>query len=487
MFKFKALKLSTRILLLGIGSVLLTVVALTAVIILQSGQFNALAQVQVDQLIDADLTHIVEGVYNLIKTQDEAVQVQVNTSLNVARPLLNAQGAVTESPDHIAWTAVNQLTQEPISITLPKLLVGGVWLGKNTDPSVTTLVVDQIQNLVGSPATIFQRMNERGDMLRVATNVRGNDGQRAIGTYIPATSPDGTPSPVVAAILRGETYHGSAYVVNAWYNAAYEPIRDEAGQLIGMFFVGAKQANVDTVRQAILQTKVGKEGYVYVIGSQGDDQGRYIVSEKGQRDGENVWSTQDAEGNYVIQNVVNTAVKLGPGETARERYLWQNLGETTPRWKVAQLAYYEPWHWVIGANAEEDDFNGYRVALQDGQTKLVIVAGLAGLIVALLAGLIAVLLARSIARPIGNLATVATHIAGGDLTLSATVTGQDEIGTLARAFNAMTAQLRDLIGGLEQRVAARTAEVAQRSEELAHRGQQLEAINQQLKETSQHA
>jgi hypothetical protein len=54
MFKFKTLRLSTRILLLSIGSVLLTVVALTVAITLQSGQYNALAQVQVDQLIDAE-------------------------------------------------------------------------------------------------------------------------------------------------------------------------------------------------------------------------------------------------------------------------------------------------------------------------------------------------------------------------------------------------------------------------------------------------
>jgi GAF domain-containing protein/HAMP domain-containing protein len=459
MFKFKTLKFSTRILLLTLGSVLLTVVALTAAIIWQSGQFNVLAQVQVDKLIDADLSHIVEGVYNLIKTQDEAVQVQVNTSLEAARQLLNDTGDVTQATDRLEWTAVNQLTQESSSIELPKLLIGGVWLGKNIDPAVTTPVVDQIQNLVGGAVTIFQRMNARGDMLRVATNVRGNDGQRAIGTYIPAVNPDGTPNLIFTTVLRGETYHGSAYVVNAWYNSAYEPLRDEAGQVIGMLFVGAKQANVDTVRQAILQTKVGKDGYVYVIGSQGDDLGRYILSEKGQRDGENIWNTQDAEGRYVIQNVVNTALTLGPGQTARVRYLWQNLGDTTPRWKVAQVAYYEPWHWVIGANAVEDDFNDYRLALQAGQTSLVVVAGVAGVIVALLASLIAAWLARSIARPIGDLANVADLIAGGDLTLSASVTGQDEIGTLARAFNSMTGQLRNLITSLEDRVRASTEQL----------------------------
>ena len=57
------------------------------------------------------------------------------------------------------------------------------------------------------------------------------------------------------------------------------------------------------------------------------------------------------------------------------------------------------------------------------------------------------------------LSRTATQIAAGDLTLVARVERDDEIGSLARAFNSMTAQLRDLVDGLEQRVADRTREL----------------------------
>nr|MBP7689673.1 Cache 3/Cache 2 fusion domain-containing protein [Thermoflexales bacterium] len=247
--------------MLGIGGVLLTVIALTAAAITQGNQFNALAQNQVDQLVDADLTHIVDGVYKLVAAQDQAVQLQVNTNLNVARLVFNIVGNVSLGKDTIQWDAVNQYSQETTRVSLPKMLVGDTWLGQNTYPSINTLVVDQVQYLVGGTATIFQRMNDRGDMLRVATNVKTADGQRAIGSYIPAFRPDGSRDPVIEAVLHGETYRGSAYVVNAWYNAAYEPIRNETGLLIGMLFVGVQQENVASLRQAIRETTIGQTGY----------------------------------------------------------------------------------------------------------------------------------------------------------------------------------------------------------------------------------
>ncbi len=59
-------------------------------------------------------------------------------------------------------------------------------------------------------------------------------------------------------------------------------------------------------------------------------------------------------------------------------------------------------------------------------------------------------------RPIGTLTEVALSIADGNLGREAPVESDDEIGTLAQAFNSMTGQLRDMVNNLEQRVAERT-------------------------------
>lgn len=87
----------------------------------------------------------------------------------------------------------------------------------------------------------------------------------------------------------------------------------------------------------------------------------------------------------------------------------------------------------------------------------------ANLLVAAASLLVAValssLLVRGIVRPLAQLAETATQIAGGDLERVAPVERQDEIGILANAFNSMTAQLRELIAGLEKRVAERTRDL----------------------------
>ena len=54
-------------------------------------------------LIDADLDHIIQGVYNLVRTENEAVQLQVDYNLNIARHLLASAGDVHLSAER-PWT-----------------------------------------------------------------------------------------------------------------------------------------------------------------------------------------------------------------------------------------------------------------------------------------------------------------------------------------------------------------------------------------------
>jgi signal transduction histidine kinase len=85
---------------------------------------------------------------------------------------------------------------------------------------------------------------------------------------------------------------------------------------------------------------------------------------------------------------------------------------------------------------------------------------------------------RSIADPIVDLANTATEISRGALDRTANVDRKDEIGALARAFNSMTAQLRDLISSLENRVDERTRALQKANRALGQRAVQLQTSAQ---------
>jgi GAF domain-containing protein/HAMP domain-containing protein len=72
-------------------------------------------------------------------------------------------------------------------------------------------------------------------------------------------------------------------------------------------------------------------------------------------------------------------------------------------------------------------------------------------------------LSRRLTIPVQNLTKASEQIAEGDLNVRADVETEDEIGTLAAAFNSMTARLRDMIENLETRAAERTVAIERRT------------------------
>jgi methyl-accepting chemotaxis protein len=165
---FRHLSLNAKIFLLGTGSVLITAAFLVVLALWQSAQYNRLAQKEVDALIDSDLDHTTQGVYNLVRTEGEAVQDQVNQSLQVARQVLTEAGEISQLRDSVTWNVINEFSNVPTAIRLPKILVNDRMLGQTTRPRDLSQVVDKVAALTGVDCTIFQRMNEAGSMLRVS-------------------------------------------------------------------------------------------------------------------------------------------------------------------------------------------------------------------------------------------------------------------------------------------------------------------------------
>ncbi len=121
------------------------------------------------------------------------------------------------------------------------VLYGGVLLNRNYE------IVDRVKEIVFKgekyrgmeigTATIFQ------NDLRISTNVKNADGERAIGTRISREVND-------AVLKQGKAWIDRAFVVTDWYITAYEPIRNIKGEIIGILYVGMlERPYIDTAKK----------------------------------------------------------------------------------------------------------------------------------------------------------------------------------------------------------------------------------------------
>ena len=91
--------------------------------------------------------------------------------------------------------------------------------------------------------------------------------------------------------------------------------------------------------------------------------------------------------------------------------------------------------------------------------ELALTIGVVGLLAAILLVAGVSIVARRVTRPILSLAATASRVTAGDLGAVSGIQSSDEVGTLAVAFDEMTAELRENVATLERRVDERTVEL----------------------------
>jgi len=105
-----------------------------------------------------------------------------------------------------------------------KLLVGNYVINGNYE------IPDKIHELCGGVSTIFM------GNVRVSTNVLNQDGTRAIGTELQG-------APYQAVFKEGKFYAGESRVHDIEFLAAYDPIKNAKGEVIGALCVGVQKSD----------------------------------------------------------------------------------------------------------------------------------------------------------------------------------------------------------------------------------------------------
>ena len=243
-------------------------------------------------------------------------------------------------------------------------------------------------------------------------------------------------SETLTRILRGKRQIGQVFidpVTSEPMTGMTVPVYNVFGDFQGTL---AAEVNLKFMWDLVDRLKVGERGLAYVV----DKQGNLLAFHDAAQvlKGENVRSLEAVE-TFIRQSSVN------PGETSTYRGITGTLVVgtyvplQTPDWAVVTEL---PWS------------EAYREVIRDAVISVAIIV-----IIGAAAGLIGVHVARRLSVPLVNLMETATRISGGELELQAEVSGPLEVAGLARAFNSMTARLRETLQGLEQRVSERTQQL----------------------------
>ncbi|WP_137132486.1 methyl-accepting chemotaxis protein [Rhizobium sp. FY34] len=91
-------------------------------------------------------------------------------------------------------------------------------------------LVDRTAQSIGGVATVFQKQGS--DYVRISTNVKKENGDRATGTKLAAEHP------AQPSLARGEAYFGPAVLFGKDFVTGYYPVKDASGAVTGVLFIG---------------------------------------------------------------------------------------------------------------------------------------------------------------------------------------------------------------------------------------------------------
>ena len=109
-------------------------------------------------------------------------------------------------------------------------------------------IVDRAVSYLGGNATLFVYDEASQQFVRRSTNVKKENGDRAVGTQLAADHP------AQALLRRGEAYKGPATLFGQSFMTAYFPIQNVAGNVIGILYVGIPMTQLDAMLSHAIQT-----------------------------------------------------------------------------------------------------------------------------------------------------------------------------------------------------------------------------------------
>lgn len=363
--------MSIRKLFIASVSALLLVIAIVASVMVAVNTQTAITS---EVLQERD--NLTDEIKSLLTVTDNLMSKRVQNSLSL----------LTERGNRLGTPRIDG--RESVGGTdAPALFLGDQLINNNFD------LVDGVTRVMGGTATLFVR--DGGEFIRVSTNVKKSDGSRAIGTKLNMNGAAGK------AISRGEAYFGQVDILGNPYLTAYSPIRNSAGNIMGIWYVGYT-ADLTELVDAITSSALLENGFAALS----DDRGRLRMHS---------------------DNIETEAL---------ESILKNNSEE----WHVNRTDF-EPWGYEVVTGYSESEVSGM-VAARTGSAVLAIIVGGLILVIAL-----SFLTQIVVARPLDQMISTIDGISEGegDLTVRFNSDSKNELGLMANGFDRLLDRLQSTI------------------------------------------
>jgi PAS domain S-box-containing protein len=233
------------------------------------------------------------------------------------------------------------------------------------------------------------------------------------------------------------------------------PVYDQRGNFRGVI---SADIQLTRVTEQVANIQAGESGFAFLV----DSAGRVIaMTDAG-------YAFFDLEPEIVPVDEIPKQTVLGLG-SAELQDITQKMtqgGDGLARVTVEDVEYYlayaplESVGYSIGLVAPVAELEAKylaaneRVEAENKNTEQLTTLILIGVLLG--AALLSQFISQALSSPLLQLRAAADQVTQGNLNARAPITSKDEIGALGETFNIMTAQLSELIGSLEQRVAERT-------------------------------
>jgi methyl-accepting chemotaxis protein len=355
---------------------------------------------------DTRMTEQLDDLCSIVQLQIEERQSQIELAINVAYEMLSNEGTLSLNENQkIEVEVIDQSNQTTSKMVIPVLSFNNVSIYGND------YLVDKITNLTGAKATIFQK-SENG-YIRISTSVLNSDGKRAIGTYLPNSSP------VVSSIERGEDFNGRAWVVNDWYLTSYKPLKVD-NKIVGMIFVGMPEKDFNNLKSIFSHKKFLQTGYPFII----DKEGKLIIHPQ-------------KEGEFMNNEDFFKKMISSGSDEGKIDYIFEG------KEKVLYYRYVKEIESYIAVSFYEEEM--LKVL---NQMKLIML--LAILISIIVIVTINIYLSKMITDSITKGVNFAQQISKGNLNATLDIDQKDEIGILAKSLTKMAENLRELLSAIDR-------------------------------------